>query len=97
MKAEKGVGTNSGNSFKFHEFGAPNTFEKTKQEGGGGMNRLAQGVRGQTIEEDGQAYFVIGDLKIKITEHFPDTGKQIQELVTELITHKTRENVIKIY
>lgn len=62
------------------------------------MDRPTQGgARGQTIEENGQEYFVIGNLKIKITEHFPDNGKEIQELVAELITHKIKENVIRIY
>ena len=54
------------------------------------------GARGQTIEENGQEYFVMNNLKIKITEHFPTKGKQIDELITELITHTVREKVIEI-
>lgn len=45
----------------------------------------------QTITtENGEQYFIMGKNRIKITEHFPSTGKQIDELVTDLIVNKIR-------
>ena len=45
----------------------------------------------QTITtENGEQYFIMGKTRIKITEHFPSTGKQIDELVTDLIANKIR-------
>ena len=45
----------------------------------------------QTITtENGEQYFIMGKNRIKITEHFPSTGKQIDELVTDLIINKIR-------
>lgn len=97
MKAKKEAGTCKGDPNKSHEFGAPNTFEKSKLEGGEDMSKPAPGgAGGQTIQETGQEFFVMNNLKIKITEHFPTNGKQIDELITELITHKAREKVIEI-
>ena len=39
----------------------------------------------------GEQYKVIGKDRIKITEHFPASGKPIEELITDLITHKIKE------
>lgn len=49
------------------------------------------GAKGQTIEENGIEYFIYNNVRIKVTEHFPDNGKQISELITELIQHKIKE------
>ncbi len=43
----------------------------------------------------GEQYFIIGKNRIKITEHFSPAGKQLDELVTDLIIHKIKEKVIK--
>lgn len=51
------------------------------------------GAKGQTIEENGTEYFEYNNVRIKITEHFPNDGKQIDELITELIRHKIKEKV----
>ena len=45
--------------------------------------------------ETGAQYFVMGKNRIKITEHFPTTGKQIEELVTELVINKMKEKAGK--
>lgn len=54
------------------------------------------GAEGQTIKKNGIEYFVYNNVRIKVTEHFPTKGKQIDELITELITHTVREKVIEI-
>ena len=43
-----------------------------------------------TASNDEQ-YYIIGKNRIKITEHFPASGKPIEELRTDLITHKIKE------
>ena len=55
-------------------------------------NRTIPASAGQTITENGTEYFVIGKTRIKITEHFSLEGKRIEELVTDLITQKIKEN-----
>ena len=47
---------------------------------------------GQIITENGEKYFVMGKNRIKITEHFSPTGKQIDELIAELIANKIKGN-----
>ena len=50
-------------------------------------------IDGLTVTtETGEQYFVMGKHRIKITEHFPPNGKQLDELVTDLIIHKIKEN-----
>lgn len=44
----------------------------------------------------GEQYYIIGKNRIKITEHFPTNGKPIEELITDLITHKIREKAAEI-
>lgn len=50
------------------------------------------GIEGLTVtSETGEQYFVMGKNRIKITEHFSPSGKQLDELVTDLIIHKIKE------
>ena len=50
--------------------------------------------KGITLTDaDGNKYFVLGKNKIKITEHFTNNGKSIDELVTDLIEAKIKENI----
>ena len=51
------------------------------------------GGKGKTIEENGIQSFEYNNVRIKITEHFPNNGKQIDELITELIRHKIKGKV----
>ena len=51
------------------------------------------GAKGKTIEENGIEYFEYNNVRIKITEHFPNNGKQIDELITKLIRHKIKGKV----
>jgi len=44
----------------------------------------------------GEQYYIIGKNRIKITEHFPASGKPIEELITDLITYKIREKAAEI-
>ena len=44
------------------------------------------------VEEDGQEYFYIGKTRIKITEHFPEKGKTMGELIEELILYAARQD-----
>lgn len=41
--------------------------------------------------ETGEQYFIMGKNRIKITEHFPTNGKQLDELIAELVTQKIKE------
>lgn len=45
---------------------------------------------------NGEQYYIIGNNRIKITEHFTASGKPIEELITDLIAHKIREKAAKI-
>lgn len=56
------------------------------------------GATGRTITAaNGEQYYIFGNTRIKITEHFPASGKPIEELITDLITHKIKEKVSEIY
>lgn len=49
-------------------------------------------IDGLTVtSETGEQYFIMGKNRIKITEHFSPSGKQIEELVTDLIIQKIKE------
>ena len=52
-------------------------------------------IRGYTVIEDEEQYYIIGKTRIKITEHFRPDGKPIEELVTTLIENKIKENTGK--
>lgn len=53
-------------------------------------------TKGTTItDNNGNQYFVLGRTRIKITEHFADNGKSINELVTDLIEAKIKEKIAK--
>lgn len=50
-------------------------------------------IDGLTVTtETGEQYFIMGKNRIKITEHFSPSGKPIEELVTDLIVQKIKEN-----
>lgn len=54
-------------------------------------------IAGSTVtSETGEQYFVMGKNRIKITEHFPVDGKQLDELITDLITQKIKEKAAEI-
>ena len=53
-------------------------------------------TQGKTVIEDGEQYFIMGKNRIKITEHFPDEGKQLDELIMDLITQKIKGKVAEI-
>lgn len=50
----------------------------------------------QTVIENGEQYFIMGKTRIKITEHFPANGKQLDELITDLIANKMKEKTAEI-
>ena len=52
-------------------------------------------LQGRTITENGVQYFVLGKNKIIITEHFNPNGKALDELMTDLVIHKIKENAHK--
>jgi len=54
------------------------------------------GIPGPIVTVDEQQYFVMGKNRIKITEHFPATGKQVDELIADLITNKIKKNPGKL-
>ena len=58
------------------------------------MNNIP--TEGRTVIKDGEQYFIIGKNRIKITEHFPANGKQLDELITDLITQKIKEKAAEI-
>lgn len=49
------------------------------------------GTVGTTIVANEAQYYMIGGTRIKITEHFPASGKEINEIIVNLIAHKIRE------
>ena len=53
------------------------------------MNNIP--TKGRTVIENGEQYFIMGKTRIKITEHFPANGKQLDELITDLIAHKMKK------
>ena len=53
------------------------------------------GPTGKTVTINGEEYYIMGKTRIKITEHFPASGKQIDELITDLIINKIREKARK--
>ena len=53
-------------------------------------------TEGQTVIENGEQYYIMGKNKIKITEHFPANGKQLDELISDLITQKIKEKAAEI-
>lgn len=53
-------------------------------------------LQGRTVtDENGVQYFVLGKNRIKITEHFNPNGKALDELMTDLVIHKIKENAHK--
>ena len=51
---------------------------------------------GRTITtETGEQYYITGRERIKITEHFPASGKHLEELITDLVVYKIKEKVSK--
>lgn len=53
-------------------------------------------IDGLTVTtETGEQFFIMGKNRIKITEHFSTSGRQIDELVTDLIIHKIKEKAGK--
>lgn len=56
-----------------------------------------QSPRGEVITAaNGEQYYIIGKNRIKITEHFPTSGKPIEELIIDLISNKIKEKAAKI-
>jgi len=47
-------------------------------------------IKGHVVTENGTQYFVMGKNCIKITEHFPPDGKQLDELIAETIMRKSK-------
>lgn len=47
------------------------------------------------ITDNGEQFFVFGKTRIKITEHFQENGKPLEELIDKLIQYKVREKVSK--
>ncbi len=41
-------------------------------------------------EPDGTQYFYCGDTRIKVSEHFAETGKPMSDLVKDVIQYKNR-------
>ena len=57
---------------------------------------VPQSVTGELITAaNGEQYYIIGKNRIKITEHFPASGKPIEELITDLIANKIKEKATK--
>lgn len=45
---------------------------------------------GSYMTINGTLYFLIGKTRIKVTEHFPDGGPTVTELVEDVITHSAK-------
>lgn len=44
-----------------------------------------------TVDEDGREYFCIGKTRIRITEHFPENGRSMGELIEDLVLYAARQ------
>ena len=44
-------------------------------------------------EPDGEMYFYVGDSKIKVTEHFNDKGKSIEDLLEDVIKYSVKSSL----
>lgn len=54
------------------------------------------GPAGKTITApNGEQFFIYGKNRIRITEHFASSGKQLGTLLEELIISKSKENTCK--
>ena len=73
------------------------TFENRKKVGRSKSGSVPQNTTGEVITAaTGEQYYIIGKNKIKITEHFPASGKQLDELIMDLITQKIKEKAAEI-
>lgn len=55
------------------------------------------GPTGKTVTApNGEQLFIYGKSRIKISEHFSQNGKQIDELITGLLQRKLKEKVTEI-
>ncbi len=41
--------------------------------------------------DDTGKYFIYGDIRIEICEHFPDSGKPMESLLLDLIRHAAKQ------
>ena len=44
-------------------------------------------------EPDGDMYFYVGNSKIKVTEHFNDKGKSIEDLLEDVINYSVKSSL----
>ena len=50
----------------------------------------------QTVTDDtGRLYFCVGKTRIRIVEHFPDRGQNLENALSNLILQIVRENLEK--
>lgn len=60
------------------------------------MSSQDGGIDGLTVTTPtGEQYFIMGKNRVKITEHFPTDGKQLDELIADLVIQKIKENAGK--
>lgn len=45
---------------------------------------------GNYVSINGTLYFVAGKTRIKVTEHFPQTGPTVVDLAEDIITHSAK-------
>ena len=43
------------------------------------------------IDEDGKKHFIYGKIRLNITEHFPEKGKTLSEILDEIILQRASE------
>lgn len=51
------------------------------------MNDTSQRQNGHVITENGKQYFVCGKNYIEVSEHFPQKGRRLNELMEDVILH----------
>lgn len=51
---------------------------------------------GITIIINGERYFIYGKTRVKVTEHFSESGKTMDELITVLARREIQESAQKI-
>lgn len=67
--------------------------ERTPERNYARMDRTGpSGTANTAIGTNGAQYCIIGNTRVKITEHFPAKGKRIDELIARLIVNEIRVN-----
>ncbi len=55
------------------------------------MSKATSAPKGELLTINGTQYFVVGKTRIKVTEHFPEQGPSISNLIEDLIIYEAKK------